>query len=247
MIEWDKDDLDALGILKVDVLALGMLTCLRKGFHTCSPPTHGQSHSLARRAGRGAGGLRHALPGRFHRRLPGREPGPDDHAAAAQAARLLRPGDRGGDRAARGRSRATWSTPTCAGATARSGSSFPSEELEAGAGQDPGGAAVSGTGHADRHRRRRLHAPPTPTGCAAPWQPSSANGKHRHLFRGKADRRHGGARLSSADFAERCFKQIEGFGTYGFPESHAASFALLVYVSSWMKCRHPEQSSPARC
>jgi hypothetical protein len=41
-------------------------------------------------------------------------------------------------------------------------------------------------------------------------------------------------------FAERCFKQIEGFGTYGFPESHAASFALLVYVSSWLKCRHPE-------
>ena len=42
------------------------------------------------------------------------------------------------------------------------------------------------------------------------------------------------------DFAERCFKQIEGFGTYGFPESHAASFALLVYVSSWLKCHYPE-------
>ena len=42
------------------------------------------------------------------------------------------------------------------------------------------------------------------------------------------------------EFAERCFKQIEGFGTYGFPESHAASFALLVYVSSWLKCHYPE-------
>ena len=42
------------------------------------------------------------------------------------------------------------------------------------------------------------------------------------------------------DFAERCFSQIEGFGTYGFPESHAASFAILVYASSWVKCRHPE-------
>ena len=41
------------------------------------------------------------------------------------------------------------------------------------------------------------------------------------------------------DFAERCFRQIEGFGTYGFPESHAASFALLVYVSAWLKCHHP--------
>jgi len=42
------------------------------------------------------------------------------------------------------------------------------------------------------------------------------------------------------DFAERCFNQIEGFGTYGFPESHAASFSLLVYVSAWIKCLHPE-------
>jgi error-prone DNA polymerase len=41
------------------------------------------------------------------------------------------------------------------------------------------------------------------------------------------------------DFAQRCFQQIEGFGSYGFPESHAASFALLVYVSAWMKCRYP--------
>src|SRR3712207_9437966 len=42
------------------------------------------------------------------------------------------------------------------------------------------------------------------------------------------------------DFATRCFQQIEGFGTYGFPESHAASFALLVYVSAWIKCYYPD-------
>jgi error-prone DNA polymerase len=47
------------------------------------------------------------------------------------------------------------------------------------------------------------------------------------------------AKEYTRDFAERCFKQIEGFGDYGFPESHAASFALLVYVSAWLKCRHP--------
>jgi DNA polymerase III alpha subunit len=41
------------------------------------------------------------------------------------------------------------------------------------------------------------------------------------------------------DFAERCFSQIEGFGSYGFPESHAASFALLVYASAWLKRHHP--------
>src|SRR5579862_9293170 len=42
------------------------------------------------------------------------------------------------------------------------------------------------------------------------------------------------------EFAESCFKQIKGFGEYGFPESHAASFALLVYVSAWIKCRYPD-------
>lgn len=47
------------------------------------------------------------------------------------------------------------------------------------------------------------------------------------------------ARGYERDFAERCFRQIEGFGTYGFPESHAASFALLVYVSAWLKCAEP--------
>src|SRR6185295_9046615 len=48
------------------------------------------------------------------------------------------------------------------------------------------------------------------------------------------------ARNYPRDFAERCFSQIEGFGEYGFPESHAASFALLVYASAWMKCRYPD-------
>ena len=48
------------------------------------------------------------------------------------------------------------------------------------------------------------------------------------------------ARGYDRDFAENCFSQIEGFGEYGFPESHAASFALLVYASSWIKCRYPD-------
>ena len=47
------------------------------------------------------------------------------------------------------------------------------------------------------------------------------------------------------EFAERCFQQIEGFGEYGFPESHAASFALLVYASAWLKCRYPDAFAAA--
>jgi error-prone DNA polymerase len=53
------------------------------------------------------------------------------------------------------------------------------------------------------------------------------------------------ARGYPRDFAERCFHQIEGFGEYGFPESHAASFALLVYASAWMKCRYPDAFAAA--
>ena len=62
MVEWDKDDLDALGILKVDVLALGMLTCIRKA-SSCSSGTTDASSTLATRAARGSRGLRHAGPG----------------------------------------------------------------------------------------------------------------------------------------------------------------------------------------
>jgi error-prone DNA polymerase len=84
---------------------------------------------------------------------------------------------------------------------------------------------------------------------AAGLSPSEADGLRRamatfrrlgtiHRFRDKFIEGMA-ARGYERDFAERCFRQIEGFGTYGFPESHAASFALLVYVSAWLKCHHP--------
>ena len=85
---------------------------------------------------------------------------------------------------------------------------------------------------------------------AAKFTPDEADGLRRamatfrhngtvHLFRDKfIDGMT--ARGYDRDFAENCFGQIEGFGEYGFPESHAASFALLVYASAWIKCRYPE-------
>ena len=99
-IEWDKDDLDALGLLKVDVLGLGMLTCIRKAFALIDGPLR-QGGDARHRAARRSSRLRHAVQGRLDRRVPGREPGADEHAAAAEAADLLRPRHRGGDRAAR--------------------------------------------------------------------------------------------------------------------------------------------------
>jgi hypothetical protein len=111
-LEWDKDDIDALKLMKVDILALGMLSALRKSFELLPRcPTGGRSATspTCRRTTRR---LRDALPGRLRGRLPGGEPRADVDAAPAEAAAVLRPGHRGGDRPARARSRATWSTPT---------------------------------------------------------------------------------------------------------------------------------------
>ena len=91
-IEWDKDDLDTLAIMKVDVLALGMLTCIRKAFdliHAHAESGGKQKLTAGHRAAEGSGGLRHAVPGRRHRRVPGGKPRPDEHAAAPAAPRIL--------------------------------------------------------------------------------------------------------------------------------------------------------------
>jgi error-prone DNA polymerase len=100
VIQWDKDDLDALGLLKVDILALGMLSAIRRALGlvaTSSACTAGNAPAAAGRRGQ----LRHAVPGRQRGHLPGRKPRPDEHAAAPEAALLLRPGDRGRHRAPR--------------------------------------------------------------------------------------------------------------------------------------------------
>ena len=86
--------------------------------------------------------------------------------------------------------------------------------------------------------RRRSSPATRPTACAGPWPPSAT--RQRRRLRGEVRRGHGRGAATTRDFAQRCFKQIEGFGSYGFPESHAVSFALLVYVSAWMKWHHPD-------
>ena len=76
-----------------------------------------------------------------------------------------------------------------------------------------------------------------PTGCGAPWAPGSGHGVINQFEQKLIDGML--ANGYSEEFARNLFGQIEGFGSYGFPESHAASFALLVYVSAWIKCHHP--------
>ena len=109
-------------------------------------------------------------------------------------------------------------------------------------GAAPGAAAherradLPGAGDADRDDRRRLHAR-RGRRCAAPWRPGSARAGSGHsTIAWSAAWSKGYAR----DYAESIFRQMEGFGEYGFPESHAAGFAQLAYASSWIKCHHPD-------
>ena len=116
--------------------------------------------------------------------------------------------------------------------------SYPSKEARSRARQDAGRAAVPGTGDEDRHRRRRGFTP----GEADKLRRAMATFKRTGTIGTFKTKMIEGmvARGYPRDFAERCFSQIEGFGEYGFPESHAASFALLVYASAWLKCRYPD-------
>ena len=87
-IEWDKDDIDTLGLMKVDVLALGMLSCIRRGLDLLQAH-YGKDYSLATLPEEDRGGLRDAVARRLDRRVPGREPRADVDAAAPETAMFL--------------------------------------------------------------------------------------------------------------------------------------------------------------
>ncbi len=234
LVEWDKDDLDALGILKIDLLALGMLTCIRKGFEL-----------VAR-----TGGPRLGLAG-----VPREDPAVYDMLCKADAigvfqvesraqmsmlprlrprrfydlviqVAIVRPGPIQGDmvhpylRRRRGEEKIE----------------FPSRELEQVLGKTCGvplfqeqamsiAIVAAGFTPAEADALRRAMATFKRSGLIGKFQTKMVEGM---VSRGY-----------TRDFAERCFEQIKGFSTYGFPESHAASFAILVYVSAWLKCHHP--------
>ena len=234
VICWDKDDIDALGILKVDVLSLGMLTCIRKAFdliHT----HHRQSWNLASLPPEdpvvydmlckadciGVFQVESRAQMNFLPRMRPRE----FYDLVIEVA-IIRPGPIQGDmvhpyiRRRNGEEKVT----------------LPSDALGDVLGKTMGvplfqeqamQIAIVGAGftpeQADRLRR-----------SLATFKKHGNVSEFRALFlRGMARNNY------EADFSERCFSQIEGFGSYGFPESHAASFALLVYASAWIKCHHP--------
>ncbi len=234
VICWDKDDIDALGILKVDVLALGMLSCIRKGFDLLAQH-HGTRYTLAtlpsedptvydmlcRADSLGVFQVESRAQMNFLPRLR-----PRCFYDLVIEVAIVRPGPIQGDmvhpylRRRRGEEKVE----------------FPSDALGAVLGKTLGvplfqeqamQIAIIGAGFSpeEADRLRRALATFKKTGTI-------------HTFR---ERFLAGMAANGypAEFAERCFSQIEGFGEYGFPESHAASFALLVYASAWLKCHHP--------
>ncbi|MBB3262539.1 error-prone DNA polymerase [Azospirillum sp. OGB3] len=234
-IEWDKDDIDALGILKVDVLALGMLTCLHRGFDllerhydsalTLATVPQGDPATYDMLCRADSLGVFQVESRAQMSMLPRLRP-KEFYDLVIQVA-IVRPGPIQGDMV----------HPYLRRRSGEEVVTYPSKDLEAVLKRTLGvplfqeqamQIAIVGAGFSaeDADRLRRAMATFRKTGEV-------------QLFRDRFIEGMVGKGYDRA-FAERCFQQIEGFGEYGFPESHAASFALLAYVSAWMKCHHPD-------
>ncbi len=235
-IEWDKDDIDELKIMKVDVLALGMLTCIRKSF------------DLMRLHGLGNYTLANVPledPATYAMLQKGDSIGTFQVESRAQMAMLprmkpaclydlviqvaiVRPGPIQGGMV----------HPYLRRRNGEEAVVFPGPPGEM---QDVLGKTLGVPLFQEQAMKLAIRA--------AGFTPAQADGLRRAMA---TFRSHGTihnyeemliegmvARGYEREFAERCFEQIKGFGDYGFPESHAQAFAWLAYVSSWLKCRYP--------
>jgi error-prone DNA polymerase len=244
-IEWDKDDIDALKLMKVDILALGMLTCIRKAFDLIRDfdgPGQGQDYTLDNLpkeqgdvydmlcAGESIGVFQVESRAQMNM-LPRLKPR-ILYDLVVQVA-IVRPGPIQGNmvhpylRRRQKKEEVSFPSP---------GPQYDPQELEGILGKTLGVPLF-------QEQAMKLAI------VAASFSPSDANKFRRAMatFRNVGtmpqfeEKMVGGmtARGYSRDFAQRCFDQIKGFGSYGFPESHALSFAILVYVSAFLKKRHP--------
>lgn len=241
-IEWDKDDIDALGILKVDVLALGMLTCIRKCLALLDEH-HGQSLMLAT--------VPREDPLVYDMLCRGDSLGVFQVESRAQMNMLprlrprcfydlvievaiVRPGPIQGDmvhpflKRRRGAEKVEIPAP--------GPEHGPPDELTSILGRTLGVPIFQ-----EQAMKIALDAAKFTSAEANRLRKAMATFRSRGMVHELQDMMVGRmiARGYDPDFAERCFNQIKGFGEYGFPESHAASFAHLVYVSSWLKCHFP--------
>ena len=242
-IEWDKDDIDALGLMKVDVLALGMLSCIRRAFdlmreqglgdHQLTVDLDAQDEAVYDMLCKGDSIGVFQVESRAQINMLPRLKPRSIYDLTVQVA-IVRPGPIEGNmvhpylRRRCGDEKVSYPRP--------SPHHGPADELEKLLGETYGVPLF-------QEQAMKLAI------VAADFTPTEADALRRamatfrnagtiHHFREKMIR--GMVKRGyEAEFAERCFRQIEGFGSYGFPESHALSFARLVYVSAWIKCHQP--------
>jgi len=235
VIEWDKDDIDALKFMKVDCLALGMMSCMKRGLDLLKHHK-GVAHDLA------------SIPAedfRTYRMIQKADTlGVFQIESRAQMAMLprikpqtfydlvievaiVRPGPIQGDMVHPYLRRREGKEPV----------DYPTPELERVLGKTLGvplfqeqamrvAIECAGFTASEADQLRRAMATFKFTGGVSHFKDKLINGMI--------------ARGYTAEFADKTFSQLEGFGSYGFPESHAASFALIAYASSWLKCHHPD-------
>ncbi|MEC8850460.1 MAG: error-prone DNA polymerase, partial [Pseudomonadota bacterium] len=234
VVEWDKDDLDALGILKVDVLALGMLSCVRKAFDLLAqhyqrpldlatvPAEDGAVYDMLCK-GDSLGVFQ--VESRAQMAMLPRLKPRAFYDLVIQVA-IVRPGPIQGDMV----------HPYLRRRAGLENVDYPSADLRGVLEKTLGvplfqeqamkiAIVAAGFTPAEADQLRRAMATFKKTGTIGHFRDKMISGMIGNGY--------------DPDFAERCFQQIEGFGNYGFPESHAASFALLVYISSWLKCHYP--------
>ena len=234
-IEWNKDDIDALGFMKIDVLALGMLTCIRKAFDLAEKH-YGLELTLAN--------IPQDDPIVYDMICKADTIGVFQIESRAQQSMLprlrprcfydlvievaiVRPGPIQGDMV----------HPYLRRRNGQEAIEYPSKELEDILGRTLGvplfqeqamkiAIVAAGFTPTEADGLRRSMATFKAKGLVTQYQEKLVAGMTKNGY--------------TEEYALRVFKQLEGFGSYGFPESHAASFALLVYVSCWLKCFYPD-------
>lgn len=239
-IEWNKDDIEALGFMKVDVLALGMLTCIRKAFDLAKkhygldltlaniPQDDPKVYEMVSHAD--TIGVFQIESRAQMSMLPRLKPKCFYDLVIEVA--IVRPGPIQGDMVHPYLRRRNGKEPVV----------YPSKELEEILGRTLGvplfqeqameiAIVAAGFTPDEADGLRRSMATFKAKGKVSEWKKKLVNGM---IAKGYQE-----------EFALRVFKQLEGFGSYGFPESHAASFALLVYISCWLKCYYPDVFSTA--
>ncbi len=235
IIEWDKDDIDALRFMKVDVLALGMLTCMRKGLDLIAahkgidldlatiPAEDPRTYAMIRKADTlGTFQIESRAQMSMLPRLK-----PRTYYDLVVQVAIVRPGPIQGDMVHPYLRRREGLEPV----------DYPTPELEKVLGKTLGVPLFQ-----EQAMRVAIECAGFTPGEADMLRKSMATFKFTggvSKFRDKLIEGMVGKGYEQA-FAEQTFKQLEGFGSYGFPESHAASFALIAYASAWLKCWHPD-------